>query len=336
MIYVSIRRNAAGGLYITFRYGGTKMADEPGTPNINSSYVVFNAKGGATPVNVTETFWQDLTNRFGDFSGHLLVSHFSFEKDWDNWEVHPHGDELVCLLSGDVDFILALDSGQRTLRLNTPGSFVIVPRATWHTAKVRSPSSALFVTPGQGTETRPAGSRDTRQGDQPDAGNKPADIAAKSAPQAHETSHAVPALTQLNIVAQDFDATIEFYRRLGVDVAEAPRSPDGIRHAKAKLPDGFLLELDNQVLARTYNAAWRRPAGSSRMLAGFTLPTRAAVDQRYAELIAAGYAGRQPPYDAFWGQRYAIVADPEGNDIGLMSPPDEARRRWPPAESPAP
>jgi hypothetical protein len=46
--------------------------------------------------------------------------------------------------------------------------------------------------------------------------------------------------------------------------------------------------------------------------------------------------GRQPPFDAFWGARYAIVADPDGNDVGLMSPIDESRRTWPPEESPAP
>lgn len=49
-----------------------------------------------------------------------------------------------------------------------------------------------------------------------------------------------------------------------------------------------------------------------------------------------GHKGRQPPYDAFWGARYAIVADPDGNDVGLMSPLDEKRRTWPPTESTAP
>jgi uncharacterized glyoxalase superfamily protein PhnB len=69
---------------------------------------------------------------------------------------------------------------------------------------------------------------------------------------------------------------------------------------------------------------------------GFSLPTREAVDERYAELTSAGYTGRQPPFDAFWGARYAIVADLDGNDVGLMSPIDESRRTWPPEESPAP
>ncbi len=143
-------------------------------------------------------------------------------------------------------------------------------------------------------------------------------------------------LNQLNLVAGDFDATIEFYRRLGVDVAVSPGPADGIRHAQAAMPGGFSLEFDNDTLARIYNAAWRRPGGSSQAVLNFSLPTREAVDQRYAELVAAGYEAKQPPYDAFWGARYAIVADPDGNDVGLMSPSDKAHRTWPPAESPAP
>ena len=42
-------------------------------------------------------------------------------------------------------------------------------------------------------------------------------------------------------------------------------------------------------------------------------------------LIAAGHTALQPPYDAFWGARYAIVEDPDGNAVGLMGPIDRAR-----------
>lgn len=142
-----------------------------------------------------------------------------------------------------------------------------------------------------------------------------------------------PVLNQLNIVAEDFDATLEFYARLGLSVSSSA-SHDGIRHARIELPGGTTLEFDNEALARTYNAAWRRPGGRSRMVIGFSVPTREAVDERYASLVAAGYQGRQPPYDAFWGARYAIVADPAGNDVGIMSPLEESRRRWPPTDSP--
>ena len=64
---------------------------------------------------------------------------------------------------------------------------------------------------------------------------------------------------------------------------------------------------------------------------GFSLASRAAVDELYAALVAAGHSGSQPPYDTFWGARYAVVEDPDGNPVGLMSPLDPSRRRPGPA-----
>jgi len=60
-------------------------------------------------------------------------------------------------------------------------------------------------------------------------------------------------------------------------------------------------------------------------------PCREAVDRTYHALTAAGGASQQPPYDAFWGARYAVVEDPDGNPVGLMSPIDDAYRSTPPA-----
>ena len=146
-----------------------------------------------------------------------------------------------------------------------------------------------------------------------------------------------PLLNQLSLIARDVDAMVSFYRRLGVDVPEGHRSAtDRTRHVDAKLENDFTLSFDNVELARLYNAAWRRPEGGSRTLIGFSVATRDAVDSTYADLVAAGHPGRQPPYDTFWGSRYAVVADPDGNDVGIMSPPDDGKRVWPPKESPAP
>ena len=133
--------------------------------------------------------------------------------------------------------------------------------------------------------------------------------------------------------SRDMEVSAEFYRRLGVAV---PDDVDGTgHHVQLRMPSGFSLELDTAESARIWHAGWRADPGSVRIVIGFALPTREAVDERYGELTAAGYAGRQPPFDAFWGARYAIVADPDGNDVGLMSPVDDSRRTWPPAESPA-
>ena len=148
-------------------------------------------------------------------------------------------------------------------------------------------------------------------------------------------SNAAPTLNQINIVAGDFEVSLAFYRRLGLEIPDRSGPPDmGIRHAAVKLQNGLVLEFDNHKLAGTYNASWRRPEGSARAVIGFSVATRQDVDRLYAELTAAGHEGRQRPYDAFWGARYAIIADPDGNDVGLMSPVDEQQRTWPPIDSP--
>jgi catechol 2,3-dioxygenase-like lactoylglutathione lyase family enzyme len=147
-------------------------------------------------------------------------------------------------------------------------------------------------------------------------------------------SESAPDLHMLNVIVRDMTASLDFYRRLGAvppDGAEAV----GV-HLQLRMPGGFSLELDTAESARLWHAGWRADPASARVVIGFSLPTREAVDERYAELTSAGYVGRQPPFDAFWGARYAIVADPDGNDVGLMSPQDESRRAWPPGPSPAP
>lgn len=143
-----------------------------------------------------------------------------------------------------------------------------------------------------------------------------------------------PDLHMLNLVVGDMAASLDFYRRLGVAV---PSGDDGQRpHVQLRMPGGFSLELDTAESAGLWHAGWRADPGTAGVVVGFSLADRQAVDDRYRELTAAGYVGRQPPFDAFWGARYAIVADPDGNDIGLMSPVDEARETWPPEVSPDP
>jgi catechol 2,3-dioxygenase-like lactoylglutathione lyase family enzyme len=146
-------------------------------------------------------------------------------------------------------------------------------------------------------------------------------------------SDAPPDLHMLNLVVTDMTASLDFYRRLGVTGGD--RDAAGL-HVQLRMPGGFSLELDTAESARLWHAGWRADPARTRVVIGFSLPTGEAVDQRYGELTAAGYQGRQPPFDAFWGARYAIVADPDGNDIGLMSPVDDARRSWPPGQSPDP
>ena len=82
------------------------------------------------------------------------------------------------------------------------------------------------------------------------------------------TDDAKPVLDQINLVVSDMDASIDFYRRLGLDVPDGG-SHDGIRHVEIEMAGGVHLALDNETLAQVYNAEWRRPGGGERALIGF-------------------------------------------------------------------
>jgi uncharacterized glyoxalase superfamily protein PhnB len=138
-----------------------------------------------------------------------------------------------------------------------------------------------------------------------------------------------PTLSQLNMVVRDMDATLAFYRRLGFVIEAEP----GASHVELPLPNGLVVEFDDVESVAMWHSGWPGNTGGGIVL-GVALPARAAVDAIYAEVTAAGHAGRQPPFDAFWGSRYAVVEDPDGQQVGLMSPIDDARKTWPPVPPP--
>lgn len=132
------------------------MRKPVGPFDLDSTLMTLDDKGGITLLPVNETFWQDLGDgKFGDFAGgRRLVSYSQMDADWPTWEMHPAGDEFVCLLSGTADFILRMKTGEQLIQLNKPGSYVIVPPGIWHTARISAPCTMLFITPGEGTENR--------------------------------------------------------------------------------------------------------------------------------------------------------------------------------------
>lgn len=121
-----------------------------------NTYVHLAEDGGANPLALTESFWPDLGAGKLELGPGRLITFFEFDTDWDSWEVHPAGEEVVCLLTGAVDFVLELPEGHATVELREPGAFLLVPRGTWHTARVQERSRVMFITPGEGTEHRPA------------------------------------------------------------------------------------------------------------------------------------------------------------------------------------
>lgn len=122
--------------------------------DLAKTFVQLRDDGGAFTVPVDENFWMEIGNR-PELHGGRLVSLISYRSDWQSWEMHPAGEEFVCLLSGDVDLILDLPEGHKVVTLRERDA-VLIPRGVWHTAKVRIPGEALHITAGAGTEHRPA------------------------------------------------------------------------------------------------------------------------------------------------------------------------------------
>ncbi|NYI05628.1 VOC family protein [Allostreptomyces psammosilenae] len=126
-----------------------------------------------------------------------------------------------------------------------------------------------------------------------------------------------PRFSVVGLVVADMGATLAFYRRLGLDIPpDAAKQP----HVEAALPGGLRIAWDTEETIRSFDPDWVAPPhGRSRFGLAFDCETPAGVDETYAELVEAGYTGHLAPWDAFWGQRYAVVLDPDGNGVDLFA-----------------
>ncbi|MFJ8017925.1 VOC family protein [Streptomyces sp. NPDC096339] len=126
-----------------------------------------------------------------------------------------------------------------------------------------------------------------------------------------------PRLDMIGIVVSDMAASLAFYRRLGLEI---PADADGQPHVEAAGPGGLRIGWDTEATIRSFDPSWTRPEGDGRVGLAFLCDSPAEVDAVYAELTGAGYTGHLKPWDAFWGQRYAVVLDPDGCGVSLFAP----------------
>lgn len=131
-----------------------------GMPNLAQSFVHLGL--GATAVEMPPYDGMDWYAEYGartagDGAEGRLVSYYTFTESWDSWEAHPAGDELVVCTAGRMTIIQELpDGSERSVTLG-PGDYTINPPGVWHTADIAAedgPATALFITPGTGTEHR--------------------------------------------------------------------------------------------------------------------------------------------------------------------------------------
>lgn len=122
-------------------------------------------------------------------------------------------------------------------------------------------------------------------------------------------------IDMIGIVVRDMGAALAFYRQLGLAI---PAGVEGEDHVEVITPNGYRMAWDSLALMQSLDPNWVTPAGHAIALA-FKCDSPAEVDATYAALTAAGHRSHREPWDAFWGQRYAGVLDPDGNLIDLFA-----------------
>ena len=126
-------------------------------------------------------------------------------------------------------------------------------------------------------------------------------------------------MAAVGVVVSDLARAIDFYRRLDLVFPEgAADSEHG--HAEAELPGGLRFMLDTEETIRSFAPDWSPPTGGHRIAVAFLCESPEDVDRVHDELVTAGATSERAPWDAFWGQRYAEVRDPDGNVLDLFAP----------------
>ena len=118
----------------------------------------------------------------------------------------------------------------------------------------------------------------------------------------------------IGIVSADCEKAVRFYKLLGVELVRA----GGHEHFEAKTPSGIRLLLDSVSLIQTFEPDCEKVRRSGVSLC-FKQESPEKVDEVYAAITNAGFEGKKAPWDAFWGQRYACILDPDGNQIDLFA-----------------
>jgi uncharacterized glyoxalase superfamily protein PhnB len=123
-------------------------------------------------------------------------------------------------------------------------------------------------------------------------------------------------LEAFGIPVSDMARAVVFYRLLGLEFPEGAESEG---HVEAQA-GGIRYMLDSEDVMRSFDPDWKRPSDGHLVGGAFRCDTPEEVDSVYAELLEAGGSAHKEPWDAFWGQRYAQVKDPDGTVIDLFAP----------------
>jgi uncharacterized glyoxalase superfamily protein PhnB len=122
-------------------------------------------------------------------------------------------------------------------------------------------------------------------------------------------------LDAVSVTSGDLAATAKFYALLGFTF---PNIGADEKHVEAITPPGEVrLMIDDRDLIQSILGQAPTPPNHSSFAIKCDSPSD--VDNAVNSVRAAGHTVVKEPCDAFWGQRYAIVADPDGYMVDVFA-----------------
>ncbi|HEX9804481.1 MAG TPA: VOC family protein [Candidatus Dojkabacteria bacterium] len=122
---------------------------------------------------------------------------------------------------------------------------------------------------------------------------------------------------KLNAVAvssNNIEKTIEFYRILGFEFPDLNENED---HIESTNSDAVKLMIDSKSLLKEIIGEMPKPANHSSFAIQYDSPEK--VNKIVKDIESKNFKLVKKPWDAFWGQRYAIVEDPDGYKVDLYA-----------------
>lgn len=117
---------------------------------LGAYFAQLGGEADCLPVEVDAAFWETGVQALPPGR---LVSMFESATDWQVWEMHPQGEEMIIQIEGELVLVLEQDGGEVRVALRA-GEFAVVPKGVWHTADVPAKGRAIYITPGEGTQSR--------------------------------------------------------------------------------------------------------------------------------------------------------------------------------------
>lgn len=129
----------------------------------------------------------------------------------------------------------------------------------------------------------------------------------------------MPSFDVVGVIVSDLNRAVDFYRHLGLQFPQE-LDPMGHGHVEAVLPGGLRFTLDTEESIRSFDPEWSPPTKGHRITVAFKCESPEEVDRVYQAVTRRAGSGYKEPWNAFWGQRYAQVHDPDGNLVDLFAP----------------